>query len=110
VFGLPGNPVSSFVSFELFVKPAIARIAGRPWTPPHPTRPAKLSTAFQHRGDRPTYHPAVLTHSPEGLLVEPTAWKGSADLRGFVGANSLIVFAAGDRAYSAGESVETLPL
>jgi molybdopterin molybdotransferase len=110
VFGLPGNPVSSFVSFELFVKPAIARIAGRPWTPPHPTRPAKLSTAFQHRGDRPTYHPAVLTHSPEGLLVEPTAWKGSADLRGFVGANALIAFPAGDRSFAAGESVEILPL
>lgn len=110
VFGLPGNPVSSFVCFELFVKPAIARLSGRPWTPPHPTQPALLSTGFQHRGDRPTYHPAVTTHSPDGLIVEPTAWKGSADLRGFAGANALIAFPAGDRTFTAGEIVETLPL
>ncbi len=110
VFGLPGNPVSSFVCFELFVKPAIARLAGRPWTPPHPTRSAKLSTAFQQRGDRATYHPAVLTSSGDGLLVEPIAWKGSADLRGFMGANALAVFPPGERSYAIGETVEVLPL
>lgn len=110
VFGLPGNPVSSFVCFELFVKPAIARLTGRPWTPPHPTRQAKLSTAFQQRGDRQAYHPAIVTTSAEGLIVEPTDWKGSADLRGFSGANALVVFPAGDREFVAGETVEFLPL
>ncbi|MCC7084934.1 MAG: molybdopterin molybdotransferase MoeA [Pirellulales bacterium] len=110
VFGLPGNPVSSFVCFELFVKPAIARLAGRPWTPPHPTRLARLSTAFQQHGERTTYHPAMLSRSPEGWLVEPTTWKGSSDLRGFVGANSLAVFPPGDREFAIGETIEALPL
>jgi molybdopterin molybdotransferase len=110
VFGLPGNPLSSFVGFELFVKPAIARLAGRPWYPPHPTQPAKLSTAFQTRGDRATYHPAITTHSADGLIVEPTVWKGSADLRGFVGANALIAFPPGKQSFAAGETVECLPL
>lgn len=110
VFGLPGNPISSLVGFELFVKPAIARLAGHPWQPPHPTHSASLSTPFQTRGDRATYQPAIATHSAEGLIVEPTSWKGSADLRGFAGANSLIVFPPGDRSFTAGDTVDCLLL
>jgi len=110
VFGLPGNPVSSLVCFELFVKPAIARIAGRHWEAPHATQSAKLTREFHHRGDRPTYHPARLVSSLDQCLVEPLGWKGSADIRGFVGANSLIVFASGDRRYEPGEIVEVLVL
>ncbi len=110
VFGLPGNPVSTLVCFELFVKPAIARIAGRHWQQPHATQAAKLTVEFTHRGDRPTFWPAVLVSAPEGLLVEPRPWAGSADLRGFAGANALIAFAAGDRSYQAGEAVDVLAL
>jgi molybdopterin molybdotransferase len=109
VFGLPGNPVSSLVCFELFAKPAIARIAGRHWQP-HPTRSAKLTVEFTHRGDRPTYWPATAVTSPDGLLVEPKLWQGSADLRGFAGANALVAFAAGERHYQPGEMVEVLML
>jgi molybdopterin molybdotransferase len=110
VFGLPGNPVSTLVCFELFVKPAIARMAGRHVQPLHVTQTAKLTVEFTHRGDRPTFWPAVLVSSPEGLLVEPRPWAGSADLRGFAGANALIAFAAGDRSYQAGEMVSVLRL
>jgi molybdopterin molybdotransferase len=110
VFGLPGNPVSSLVSFELFVKPAIGRIAGRHRAPPHAKETAKLTLEFVHRGDRPTYWPAMLIASPDGLLVEPRAWQGSADLRGFSGANALIAFASGDRRYQPGDVVEVLRL
>jgi molybdopterin molybdotransferase len=110
VFGLPGNPVSSLVCFELFVRPAILKMAGRHWESPHATRSAKLTRPFNHRGDRPTYHPAVLIESPDGALVEPTVWKGSADLRGFIGANSLIAFPPGNREFSAGDSVDVLSL
>ncbi len=110
VFGLPGNPVSTLVCFELFVKPAIARIAGRHGHLPQATQTAKLTIEFIHRGDRPTFWPAVLVSSPEGLLVEPRPWAGSADLRGFAGANALIAFTAGDRSYQAGEVVNVLSL
>jgi molybdopterin molybdotransferase len=110
VFGLPGNPISTLVCFELFVKPAIARIAGRKWEPPHPTQPAMLTSEFTHRGDRPTYHPAIVSFTPIGAVVEPTHWQGSADLRGFVGANAMIAFPAGDRSYQAGETVSILLL
>ena len=110
VFGLPGNPVSSLVCFELFVKPAIARIAGRDWEPPHATQSAKLTREFVHRGDRPTYHPARLISSVGESLAEPLAWQGSSDIRGFIGANALIVFPSGDRCYQPGESVDLLIL
>jgi molybdopterin molybdotransferase len=108
IFGLPGNPVSSFVCFELFVKPAIAKSSGRGSGAGHRTTPARLTSAFTHRGDRPTYHPAVLkTSDPTAApTVTPLRWVGSADLRGLVDANALIVFPAGDRLFAAGEIVE----
>jgi molybdopterin molybdotransferase len=110
VFGLPGNPVSSLVCFQLFVKPAIARIAGRTWESLHRTRQAKLTREFVQRSDRPTYYPGVLADSTHGFRIEPTAWKGSADLRGFIGANALIVLPPGEHRYREGELVEVLPL
>jgi molybdopterin molybdotransferase len=59
VFGLPGNPVSSLVCFELFVRPAIERLSGRePLGLPRAT--AVLTQDHQQRGDRPTYWPAKI--------------------------------------------------
>jgi molybdopterin molybdotransferase len=108
VFGLPGNPISSLVCFDLFVKPALARLAGRQ-AATHETRPATLASDFTQRGDRPTYFPGVLQSTADGLQVTPNNWKGSADLRGFTGANCLIIFPAGERKYQIGDTVELLP-
>ena len=112
VFGLPGNPVSTFVCFELFVKPALAKLAGQDPAAQHRPISARLASDFTHRGDRPTYQPAVLqaTEPSNPPSVAPLRWAGSADLRGLVDANALIAFPAGDRSYSAGETVEVLRL
>ncbi|HUY32317.1 MAG TPA: gephyrin-like molybdotransferase Glp [Pirellulales bacterium] len=109
VFGLPGNPVSSFVCFELFVRPAIAQMAGRGFTG-LATRQATLTEPFVQRGERPAYHPAVLRQSAAGATVAPLAWRGSADLRGLSAANALVHFPAGDRSFEAGEFAEVLLL
>jgi molybdopterin molybdotransferase len=109
VFGLPGNPVSSFVSFELFVRPALSQLAGRGFNGLATCR-AVLTHSFIHRGERPTYHPAVLRQSAAGATVEPLAWKGSADLRGLAAANALVQFPAGNRTFAAGEAAEVLVL
>lgn len=109
VFGLPGNPVSSLVCFELFVRPAIARLAGR-GTGALVEVTAHLAADFTHRGDRPTYHPARLTRVDGQDVVEPARWKGSADLRALVETNALACFAPGDRVYRAGESIPALRL
>jgi len=109
VFGLPGNPVSSLVCFELFVRPAVESLMGRTAGPRY--LPARLASQFEHRGDRPTYFPARLERDSGGAsTLEPLAWHGSADLRGLAEANALACFAAGDRTYEAGDPVLALPL
>jgi len=104
VFGLPGNPVSSFVCFELFVRPALAALAGRDEGPR--VRLLPLAEGVNHRSDRPTYHPAVL----DGPAVRLVPWFGSADLRGLGAADALAVLPAGDHRLEAGSPVEVLPL
>jgi molybdopterin molybdotransferase len=110
VFGLPGNPVSSFVCFELFVKPALAKVAGRDPATVHRVVTARLTSEFTHRGDRPTYHPAVVEslHDKAGPTVAPLRWFGSADLRGLADANALVIFPAGDFSYAVGEPTQVL--
>jgi molybdopterin molybdotransferase len=108
VFGLPGNPVSSLVGFELFVRPAIARLAGRESVAEY-TR-ARLAAEFTHRGDRPTYHAAVLHSGEEQATITPLKWKGSADLNTLSAANALACFPAGDYTLAAGEVVRVLKL
>jgi molybdopterin molybdotransferase len=112
VFGLPGNPVSSCVCFELFVRLAIARLSGRQAVVTFRARPARLAAEFTHRGDRPTYFPALLQFGDgaNGDSVTPLRWAGSADLRGFAAANALIAFPAGDRVFATDETVDVLPL
>jgi len=117
VFGLPGNPVSSFVCFELFVRPALAALAGRPaWQ--RPERTGRLTAGFRHRGDRPTYHPATAVppadaqsnEPPLHYNVTPLVWQGSADQRTLARANALAIFPAGDGTYQAGDAIPLLLL
>jgi len=113
VFGLPGNPVSTFVCFELFVRPAIQQLAGLA-----PIglaqRQAVLSAEHRQRGDRPTYFPAVFQPVAAGAKghdsVTPVDWHGSADLRGLSMANALALFPPGERKFKPGEVVDVLLL
>lgn len=108
VFGLPGNPVSTLVCFGLFVKPALAKLAGK--TDHAYARPAALTEDFQQRDARPTYFPAVLSHQEQCYRVTPLAWRGSADLRALADANCLVYFPGGEKTYHAGESMSTYSL
>jgi molybdopterin molybdotransferase len=104
VFGLPGNPVSSLVCFELFVRPALDALAGRSATEPAP-RTARLTREHQQRGDRPTYWPAATERRNGELFVTPLDWRGSGDLCTLASADCLIHFPPGDRQYTAGDEV-----
>jgi molybdopterin molybdotransferase len=109
VFGLPGNPVSSFVCFELFLRPAIRCLAGLvEWD--LPTVVASLKGEFRYRTDRPTYHPARLERAAHGWRVEPVSWFGSSDLRPFLDADALLILAVGDQHYQAGQSLGAIRL
>lgn len=107
VFGLPGNPVSSLVCFRVFVAPALARLAGQPGNQTT-TFQATLGGQFEHRGGRPTYHPARLESVDGQLQACPLTWHGSSDLCTLAAAQALILFPAGDRTYAAGDMVECM--
>ena len=108
-FGLPGNPVSSVVCFELFVRPAMVRLAGGS-ADRLATQGARLTDDHRHRGDRPTYFPARLHFADGQSEVELLAWKGSADLRTLSSADCLAYFPKGERAYRAGDEIEVAVL
>lgn len=109
VFGLPGNPVSALVGFELFVRPAVNVLLGR--TEPGPRIiTARLAVAHRHHSDRPTYHPCKLVETLEGWQATPLPWFGSPDLRAICAADGFCVFEAGVREYSIGESVSVLAM
>jgi molybdopterin molybdotransferase len=109
VFGLPGNPASSLVCFELFARPAIAILAGEPREAWHlPRRVARLTGPAKAAADRPVYLPCRLAASDDGLAATPLPWSGSSDLLGLAGAAGLIVLPAGGQRYEAGEEVEVV--
>jgi molybdopterin molybdotransferase len=106
VFGLPGNPVSSFVGFELFVRPALRKVMGH--AIPGPVLvPVPLAGPYAANHDRPTYAPARVELMEE-LRVRPGEWFGSADLRGLLAADALVSLPAGAGAWNAGEPLPTL--
>jgi molybdopterin molybdotransferase len=107
VFGLPGNPVSSLICFELFVRPAMRRLQGHADPGPFLVQ-AILVEDFAYRSDRPTYHPAQLTGAKEGWRVRPVPWFGSADLRGLAAANAFVIFPAGDHRHLVGQTYSVL--
>lgn len=109
VFGLPGNPVSSLVCFELFVRPALAALAGQPARLPR-SLTAELSESYRQRGDRPTYYPVQLQADGGKTMLKLLDWQGSADLRTLTLADGLAIFPAGRTEFEAGESLSVLLL
>ena len=109
VFGLPGNPVSTLVCFQLFVRPALARLAGD--VEAGPVRcSAILAAEHMHDSDRTTFLPATRVLRDGEAYVQPVNWKGSSDLASLAHANCLLHLPAGRRRYLAGERVEVFDL
>ena len=112
VFGLPGNPVSALVNMVLYVRPALAALAGEPFAPPR-AMPAVLADDISHKGGRATYYPCRVDQSrrEEGKpTAEPLPWRGSADLAALSRANALLILEKGKSQYSAEQQVEVISL
>lgn len=90
VFGLPGNPVSAMVTFELFVRPALLKMAGRR-TLERPRVRARALDAIPNPGARRGYLRVTLTHDRDGFAARLTGEQGSAILRSMVLADGLAV-------------------
>jgi molybdopterin molybdotransferase len=109
VFGLPGNPVSTFVAFENFVRPALGRLCGLR-TPELPCVRGELLHYITQVPGRKAYLPARTRWTARGWTVEPLRLKGSADILGFSRADSLFVFPSEIDRLKQGETVEVLLL
>lgn len=77
-FGLPGNPVSTLVTFSLFAAPLIAALSGRSDLGPE-FGEAKLIQAVEAKPNLTRFLPARLESSAEGATIQPIRWQGSGD-------------------------------
>lgn len=107
VFGLPGNPVSSLVSFEVFVRPALRRLMGDA-TPERPRVPVHLTQSIMPSPDRPEYMRAIVRWQDGRLVANTTGAQGSSRLLSMRAANALLVIAPGEQRLEAGSLVDTL--
>lgn len=110
VFGLPGNPVSVSVTFNLFVRTALRAMQGAAQTMLQDDH-AVLVRDLKGSIDRESYLPAVLRTDEEGtLLAEPLKWGGSSDFVAFARATALINVPPGQRAIFTGSPVRVVLL
>ena len=108
VFGLPGNPVSAMVTFELFVRPALRQMAG--FRGIHRARIfAKALAPIDNPGFRRGYLRVMLERDGTGWGARLTGDQGSAILTSMVRADGLAIV-AGDTVVASGEPVEVIPL
>jgi molybdopterin molybdotransferase len=109
VFGLPGNPVSTFVAFENFVRPALGRLCGLS-SPDLPRVRGTSGAEIRHVPGRTAFLPAWAARRETGWVIEPLDWRGSGDIIGFARANATVIVPA-DRAFIAqGDEVEAMLL
>lgn len=110
VFGLPGNPVSVSVTFNLFARTALKAMQGALRVEMQEER-AVLSRSVRGAVERESFLPAQLQTDEMGrLLAEPLKWGGSSDFVAFARATSLINVPQGIRTLEAGEVVRVLHL
>ena len=107
VFGLPGNPVSTMVTFELFVVPALDLLSGA--NPRSlPLLRAKLGHTMKERTGVTHFLPSRLDWSNGESIVHPLRWQGSGDIAAVVQANCFLIVPSDRDVLEAGEDVSVL--
>ena len=105
LFGLPGNPASTMVTFELFARPALELLSGQHST--HlPLLEAELTKPFRHKIGLTRFLPARL-RSGEGKLT-PLPWQGSSDVVALSAANCFLVADPNRESWQAGDRIQVL--
>ena len=110
VFGLPGNPVSVAVTFNLFARTALLALQGV--TEPAPKyETALLARSVKGNVERESYLPAQLTTNDDGELIAfPLKWGGSSDFVAFALTTALVIVPAGSKSVEANSLVKVLRL
>jgi len=104
-FGLPGNPVSAFVGFEIFVRPALQKLSGL--TPkPYLRQKARLLETVESDG-RESYLRAIVTEENDHLVARLTGHQGSGNIFSLVQANALLIVPSGVKSLPANSDIDT---
>ncbi len=105
-FGLPGNPASTMVTFEVFARAALELLAGQSETA-LPVFPARLTCDFRHKPGLTRFLPAWL--SADGSELTPIPWQGSSDVPAVARANAFLVAEADRESWKSGDWMPVLP-
>lgn len=107
--GLPGNPVSTMVTFELFARPVLDALAG---AAPRPLRflQARMKSGFKTKTGLTRFLPAKLSGEFEDVEVEALKWQGSGDMATTAQADCYLVVPPDRDVLRAGELVSILPV
>ncbi len=108
-FGLPGFPVSSLVTFEVFVRPALRKMQGFEQLQ-RPTLPVRLAYDARATADRTEYQRVTLRRDGRELVAETTGSQSSSRLMSLAGAHALVRIPPGDHGIKAGSVVEAMIL
>jgi molybdenum cofactor synthesis domain-containing protein len=107
VFGLPGNPVSTQVTFDVFVRAALLRLQGARVCA-RPTVTAELVEPLRNRSGRRAYLPVVLRFEDGGFRAQPLPTMGSADVVTHARANGLAIVESDQLEVASGARVPVL--
>ncbi len=108
VVGLPGNPISAMVTFEILVAPCLRAMLGDPKPHPIPVV-ARLGHAYQRRPGRTEIARGVASRDGDDIVVTLHDQQGSGSLPSFVGINALVILPADAAELRPGDRVEVLP-
>jgi molybdopterin molybdotransferase len=107
VIGIPGNPISAMVTFEVLVAPCLRAMLGDPQPHPQPVR-ARLAGGYRRRPGRVELARGWAVREGGELIVHLKDKQGSGSLPSFVGVNALAILPADRGALEAGETVDTI--
>ncbi|MBI3696033.1 MAG: molybdopterin molybdotransferase MoeA, partial [Acidobacteria bacterium] len=108
-FGLPGNPLSTMVTFEIFARAAMELLGGAAEAPLRFLH-ARLGADFRHKPGLTRFLPAALEGAGDGAVVNPVKWGGSGDVAALARSNCLLVASAEREEWKAGEWIPVLPI
>ncbi len=107
-FGLPGNPLSTMVTFEVLGRSAVELLGGAESAPLRFGQ-ARLAADFRHRTGLTRFLPARLEGSYAEVVVHPVKWQGSGDVVSLTRSNCFLVAAADREEWKAGDWIAVLP-
>ena len=107
VIGVPGNPISAMIAFEVLIAPCLRKMLGDPQPHPQPVA-ARLRDPYRRRPGRVEIARGVATREGDEIIVALHGLQGSGSLPSFVGVNALVIFPADKAELAAGERVEAI--